>query len=92
MKLSRFQHDVSKIDIKAPIWGSWSIGIATYKIANHNEINILTKDKDGNRLYPQSMYISKLNAKKYPIEPVPSHPSVKLRIIPINDLEELEKI
>lgn len=91
MKLSRLT-PASKIEIKAPIWNTRSIGVATFKIGTHNEINITKTDKDGNRLYPTPLYISGAKARSFPIEPVKSNPSIKLHIIPINELEPLERI
>ena len=78
-------------EIKAPQWGKRTIGLATYKIGTHNEIRIMVKDTFGQRLYPQPLYISGTKARTYPIEPVPKYPSVKLHIIPIEDLEVLER-
>lgn len=88
MKLSRFT-PANKIEIKYPIWHNRSIGIATYKVGQHNEITILKKDANGKLYYPLPLYISGENARKYPIEPVKSNKNIKLYIIPIADLEEL---
>lgn len=78
--------------IKYPIWGGRKVGLATYKIGHHNEVQILTTNKDGERLYPHALYISGEKARQYPREPVKSNPNIKLHIIPINDLETLERI
>ncbi len=91
MKLSRFT-PCNKFSIKNPVWGGRKVGLATYKVGTHNEIEILTVKTNGERVYPNSFYISGQNARKYPIEPVRSNPNVKLHIIPINDLESLERV
>ena len=85
MKLSRFT-PANKIEIKAPIWSTRSVGIATYKIGTHNEVHISTKQ------YPQPLYISGEKARTFPIEPVKNNPKIKLYIIPIDELEPLERI
>lgn len=79
-------------EIKTPVWGGRKVGLATYKVGTHNEIRILTKNKEGQPLYPQPLYISGTKAREYPIEPVKSNPNIKLYIIPVSDLEVLERI
>lgn len=91
MKLNRLT-PASVWEIKSPVWGGRKIGLATYKIAPHNEIRITYKDRNGNRVYPLPLYISGENARKYPTQPVKSHPNVILHIIPISDLEVLERV
>jgi hypothetical protein len=81
----------SLFNIRIPIYNGRKIGLATYKVGTHNEIRIEKKDKDGNLLYPLPLYISGVKAREYPIEPVKSNPSIKLYIIPISDLEVLER-
>lgn len=90
MKLGRLT-TVQKFDIHEPVWGGRKVGLATYKIGTHNEINIRKKDKDGNLIYPQPFYISGEKARTYPTQPVRSNPNIILYIIPINDLEILER-
>lgn len=90
MKLST-NETVQKFDIQVPIWkDGGKVGLATHKVVEHNVVNILATDKDGNRLYPNSYYISGKEARTYVVEPVKSHPNIKLYIIPIADLEYLE--
>lgn len=91
MKLSRLT-PASVWEIKAPVWGGRKIGLATYKISTHNEIRITYTDRDGRRVYPLPLYISGEKARTYPTQPVKNHPNVILHIIPINDLEVLERI
>jgi len=80
-------------EIKTPVWngGQRKVGIATYKIGLHNEIKITAKRKDGTQIYPISFYISGEKARSYPKEPVRSNPSIELYMIPIKDLETLER-
>lgn len=91
MKLSRFT-PANKIEIKSPIWHDRTIGIATFKIGQHNEVHITAKAANGERIYPSPLYISGENARKYPTQAVRSNPKIKLHIIPINELEPLERV
>jgi len=38
--------------IKTPVWGGRKVGLATYKIGQHNEIRIETRNVSGDLLYP----------------------------------------
>lgn len=78
-------------EIRKPVWGGRKVGLASYKIAAHNRIDILYTDKAGRRIYPLPLYISGADARKYPVQAVRNNPNVKLYIIPINDLEVLER-
>lgn len=78
-------------EIHKPVWGGRKVGLAIYKIAAHNRIEILYTDKAGRRIYPLPLYISGANARKYPMQAVRSNPNIKLYVIPINDLEVLER-
>ena len=78
-------------EINKPAWGGRKVGLATYKVAAHNRIDILYKDKNGRRIYPLPLYISGEKARKYPVYPVRNNPNVKLYVIPISDLEVLER-
>ena len=91
MKLSRFT-PCNKFEIRTPVWGGRKVGLATYKVGTHNQVDISFTNSSGERIYPNSFYVSGEKIKKYPIEPVKSNPSVKLYIIPINDLEPLERV
>ena len=91
MKLNKFT-SCQLFAIKTPIWGGRKVGLATYKLGTHNEIRIEKRDASGSLLYPQPLYISGEQARKYPIEPVKKNPNIKLHIIPISDLQVLERI
>lgn len=78
-------------NIKKPVWGGRKVGLNIDRIGDHNEVNILATNKDGERLYPHSLYISGEKAKGYPVQKLNNYP-VTLRIIPIDDLERLERV
>jgi hypothetical protein len=77
--------------IKTPIWGGRKVGLASHKVGMHNEIRIEQTNKEGELIYPQPLYISGENVQKYQATPLKKYPSVKLHIIPIEELEVLER-
>lgn len=91
MKLSRLT-PANLFKIKTPIWGGRKVGLATHKIGTHNEVRIEQRDINGDLLYPQPLYISGERAKAFPAEPLKKYPNIKLHIIPIDELETLERI
>ena len=80
---------MSHFKIKKPIWKTRSVGIAEHRITAHNTISIEYRNKDGLRLYPKIYYISKKDAFQYPVQVVRG---IRLRIIPIDDLERNQVI
>ena len=90
MRLSRLT-PASVFTIKTPVWGGRSVGLADYKIGRHNEIRITYTDKDGRPYFPYPLYVSGEVARSYPLKPVRSNPNIKLRIVPISELEVLER-
>jgi len=71
------------IKIRKPIWKTRSVGINSNKIISDEvTVEILYKDKSGNRLYPGIYFMSSGKAKLYPIQIVKGN---KLHIIPIGD-------
>lgn len=90
MKLSRTT-PCQVFEIRTPVWGGRKVGLATYKIGTHNEVRITYKHGDGSLVYPQPLYISGEKARTYPKQPVKSNPNVILHVIPINDMEVLER-
>lgn len=82
---------VSKFEIRVPVWGGRKVGLASHKVGQHNSIEILVEDKDGNRIYPHAMYMAGEKLRTYPTEPVRRNPHIKLYIVPISDLEPLER-
>jgi len=78
---------MESIKIKAPIWKKpRSVGIASYKITGNLKIEILYKDKSGEKLYPNPFYITKEKALSYPTQYLSKH-DLTLYIIPIKDLD-----
>lgn len=78
---------LNKIEIKAPIWATRSVGIAEYRLRPHNLIEIMYTKKDGTRYDSNKYYITEEKARTYPIQIVGGR--VKLFLVPISDLEEL---
>ena len=75
------------IKINSPIWREpRSVGVAEFRMKDPVlRIQIEYKEKDGNKLYPGTYFISREKAMAYPTQILPQ--GVKLRIIPIEDLE-----
>ena len=91
MKLSRTT-PCQLFQINTPVWGGRKVGLASYKIGTHNEVQILyTYSNSEERVYPQPLYISGDKARTYPTKPVRSNPNIVLYVIPINDMEVLER-
>lgn len=77
---------MKRIKIRKPIWDGMKVGIAEYHLKGERmiEVEILYKTKKGVRMFPGVYCILSEEALKYPIQTVKG---VKLRIIPIVDLE-----
>lgn len=74
------------LQIRSPIWASRSVGIAEHKIGLQGiDLEIIYKDKLGNRVYPFIYHINREKIIKYPIKVI--NDTIKLRIVPIADLE-----
>jgi len=71
---------MNKLNINTPIWKTKSVGIADRLLNDDIEINILYKDKYGNRLYPATYTVKKELVKKFPVQYIRG---VALHIIPI---------
>jgi hypothetical protein len=78
----------NKLKIKEPIWISRSIGIAAKRAFADLEIEILYKDKYGNRVFPATYFIKKEDIIKYPIKYCGK---TKLYIVSIDKLEIVQK-
>lgn len=72
------------LKIKEPIWISQSIGIAAKRAFADLKIEIMYKDKYGNKVFPAQYFIRKEDIIKYPIQYCGK---TKLYIIPIKNLE-----
>ena len=75
------------VKIKEPIWKNRSVGVAKDKITEDLEIEILYKDKFGNRVFPNPYSITKSEVLKYPTMTIKNK---ILHIIPIEDMRENE--
>ena len=73
----------NKLKIKEPIWLTRSIGIAAKRAFADLEIEILYKDKYGNRVFPATYKISKEKIITYPFRYIGKN---RIYIIPIKDL------
>jgi len=82
---------MNKITIKVPIWKEpRSIGIAGWRLTGERiEIEIVYKNKEGERLYPERYYIDCDSARKYPAQVVSG---TKLFVIPIKELGVIKEI
>ena len=70
-----------KIKIKEPIWKNRSVGVAASKLVEDKiEIEILYKDKVGNRVFPGIHEMPSIVAKSYPVQ---IKKGCRLHIIPI---------
>jgi hypothetical protein len=74
----------NKLKIRTPIWSSRSIGIAAHRANADLEIQIMAKDRSGNKIFPETYIIKKEQIKKYPTQ---IRRGVRLYIVPIEDLE-----
>lgn len=88
MKLSR-QTTCSLIEIERPRWKERVVGIATYRVKEHNEIRITARDKDGRPYYPEPLYASGEHIRSQKTQTLPG--GVKLYLVPISTLEVLER-
>jgi len=73
------------LHIKEPIWngGNRCVGIRVDRIVDDIIIDITTKDKHGNRIYPKTFYITRQRASLYEIK---SYSWGDAYIIPIEEL------
>lgn len=76
------------LQIKSPIWKDRSVGIAERTIGISGvDLEIIYKNKQGERLFPNTYHISREKIAQYPTKVVGSN--TVLRIVPIKDLEIL---
>jgi hypothetical protein len=73
------------IKIKEPIWKPpMSIGIAERKLTNPTKIQILYRNRNKEREFPNTYMIWRDKAMEYPVQ---IRRGNRLRIVPIEDLE-----
>lgn len=93
MKLSRTT-PANLIKIRFPMWngGKRVVGIAPHRIGTHNQIEIeYTRKTDNEKIYPHPLYMSGKDIHAYPLEPLKKHPNIYLYMVPVDDLEILER-
>lgn len=74
------------IKIRTPIWKTRSVGIADFRLdGDVVRVEILYKDKSGNRVYPGIYEMEVERVTKYHIQRVRG---VNLHIIPIRDFKK----
>lgn len=75
---------IRNFQIETPYWKYMSVGIAEDKIGDENHIEILYKDKFGNRRFPHVYMATREELMACPISYVKN--GTKLRQIPISSL------
>jgi hypothetical protein len=73
----------NKLKIREPIWLSKSIGIASKRAFADLEIEILYKDRIGNKVYPAQYFIKAEKIITYPFKYIGGN---RIHIVPIKDL------
>lgn len=77
---------MTPLQIREPLWATKSVGIAERAVSNQGvDLEIVYKNKSGERLYPNTYHISREKIAQYPTQTV-GHGTI-LRIVPIKDLE-----
>jgi hypothetical protein len=79
----------SQIEIRAPRWKQRVVGVASFRVREHNAIDITAVGKDGNRYYPDLLYGSGKMIRECETQTLPS--GVTLYLVPIDKLEPLER-
>lgn len=79
------------IQIKYPRWKQRVVGVAKYRVGTHNAIEITATDKKGERYYPDMYYMSGEDIQRHEVQKLPGS-GVELYLVPINELEILERI
>jgi hypothetical protein len=76
------------LKIKEPIWKTRSVGVASKRAFADLEIEILYKDKFGNRVFPATYRIKKERIIYYPYQYIGRN---RIYIIPIADLTVIKE-
>ncbi len=78
------------IKIREPIWKNLSVGIASRELTEDDiQVEITYKTKDGRRKWEKPFHIKKSIVEKFPIM---ERRGVKLHIIPISMMREMETV
>ena len=93
MKLGRLV-PTSKIEIRAPRWKDRVVGIASHRLAEHMEIEILAADKYGKRYYPDTYYLSQDQVIKNGVHQVEQQVinGLVIWLVPISKLSILQRV
>lgn len=73
--------------IQEPRWHDRRVLLADHKLGKYNKVIITALDKDGNKHFPDTLYISGRDAKKFPKQ---SNGTIDCRAVPINEFKILE--
>lgn len=73
--------------VQEPRWHDKRVLLADYKLGKYNKVIITQLDKDGNKYFPDPLYISGPNAKKYPKQ---TNGTIDCRAVPIDAFKILE--
>lgn len=79
-------------EIKMPRWKERTVGLALHRVTKHNEVRILYRRKsDGQLTYPDNYYFDGdlLKGLDYEVQAIKG---INIVLVPIKDLEILERI
>jgi hypothetical protein len=81
---------VSNFKIREPYWSKNAVGLDQSKMTEDIlSVDISYKDKAGNKMYPETLYIAKGLALHFPTYVVRTgYKSVILRLVPLDALKE----
>lgn len=79
------------IEIRAPRWKERVIGIAKFRVGMHNSIDIVATNKEGERYYPDTYYMSGADIAKHEVQKL-KNGGVEVYLVPINELSVLERV
>lgn len=77
----------TEFSIKMPRWKQRVVGLAAYRVSDHNKVDIMAAGKDGERYYPDTYYISGEEVRKCEKQMLPQ--GLELYLVPINKLQIL---
>ena len=82
--------------IRFPIWdggrGKRMVGLHQGKVRTHNEVQVLYTRKDGEKSYPDPLYMSAKEVQTYELVPLKKYPNIYVYWIPIDDFQILERV
>lgn len=86
----------AKFEINFPIWdggyGKRMVGLHQGKVRAHNELHVKYVRKDGQKSYPDPLYMSEKDVRSYEMKPLPKYPNIYVYWIPIDDFQILERV